>query len=145
VGKHRKGGHALVVGVSLLIAVPLAAGCLLVTNKPAFAAFTIAAVFMLSIYNGPSAVVVDQLAPARYAATLQAVSLFVTHALGDIPAPPIVGMIGEHATIAHSLLVSVVAFGLSGILFTYASRRQIHEPSYHEHGQDTRQQATLTA
>lgn len=145
VGKHRKGGHALVVGVSLLIAVPLAAGCLLVTNKPAFAAFTIAAVFMLSIYNGPSAVVVDQLAPARYAATLQAVFLFVTHALGDIPAPPIVGKIGAHATIAHSLLVSVVAFGLSGLLFVYASRRQVHEPSYHEQEQDGARPATLTA
>jgi len=145
VGNTRKGGHALVVGVSMLIAVPLGAGCLLVTNKPAFALFTTAAVFMLSIYNGPSAVVVDQLAPARYSATLQAVFLFGSHVVGDTPAAAIVGLIGAHATIAHSLLVSVVAFLLSGLLFVYAARRQVHERSYHDDEEATPGPSAVTA
>ena len=146
VGRHRKGGHSLVVGISLLIAVPLAAGCLLVLNKPSFALLTIGAVFMLSVYNGPSAVVVDQLAPIRYAATLQAVFLFGSHVVGDTPAAAIVGLIGAHATIAHSLLVSVVAFALSGVLFIYASRRQARERSFHHDEDDAPgQPATVTA
>lgn len=134
IGRRRKGGHALVVGVSLLLAVPMGLGCLLVSNKPSFAILTMAAVFLLSMYNGPAAVVVDQLAPPRYSATLQAVFLFGAHVLGDAPAASIVGLLGAHATIAHSLLITVVAFGLSGVLFVYTARRQLREPSFHAAG-----------
>jgi len=131
VGRKRKGGHALVVGVSLLMAVPMGLGCLLVSNKPLFAMLTTASVFLLSMYNGPAAVVVDQLAPPRYSATLQAVFLFGAHVLGDAPAASVVGLIGAHATVAHSLLITVLAFGLSGLLFIYTARRQLREPSFH--------------
>ncbi|HEY4187392.1 MAG TPA: MFS transporter [Polyangia bacterium] len=130
VGHRRKGGHALVVGISLLMAVPMSLGCLLVSNKPMFALLTTAAVFMLSVYNGPAAVVVDQLAPPRYAATLQAVFLFGSHVLGDAPAAAVVGLLGAHATIAHSLLLTVVAFALSGALFVYTAQRQLREKSF---------------
>jgi predicted MFS family arabinose efflux permease len=131
IGRRRKGGHALVVGVSLLAAAPLGLAALLITEKPAFALLTAATVFMLSVYNGPVAVVVDQLAPPRYAATLQAVFLFGAHVLGDAPAASIVGFIGGYATIAHSLLVSVAAFAVSGSLFVYTARRQLRETSFH--------------
>ena len=127
VGRHRAGGHALVIGVSLLAAVPLGLGCLLITNKPLFALATATCVFLLSMYNGPIAVVVDQLAPARYAATLQAVFLFCAHVLGDAPAATVVGFIGAHTTVAHSLLIAVAAFGISGVLFVYVARRQRDE------------------
>jgi MFS family permease len=131
IGRRRKGGHALVVGVSLLAAAPLGLAALLITNKPAFALLTAVTVFMLSVYNGPVAVVVDQLAPPRYSATLQAVFLFGAHVLGDAPAASIVGFIGGYATIAHSLLVSVVAFAVSGSLFVYTAHRQLREASFH--------------
>ena len=131
VGRRRKGGHALVVGISLLVAVPLGAGCLLVTNKPIFAILTALSVFLLSIYNGPAAVVVDQLAPARYSATLQAVFLCGAHVLGDAPAASVVGLIAAHATVGHSLLISVVAFAISGVLFLYTARRQLRDKSLH--------------
>jgi predicted MFS family arabinose efflux permease len=134
-GHRRKGGHAFVMGVSLLIAAPLGVGCLLITHKPTFAVLTAMTVFMLSVYNGPVAVVVDQLAPARYAATLQAVFLFFVHVLGDAPAASIVGLIAGHATMAHSLLVTAAAFALSGSLFVYTGRRQLRERSLHAEAQ----------
>lgn len=130
VGHRKKGGHALVVGISLVTAVPLGVGCLLIENKPLFALMTATCVFLLSIYNGPIAVVVDQLAPPRYSATLQAVFLFGSHVLGDAPAAAVVGLIAARATIGHSLLVAVAAFALSGVLFLYTARRQAHETPY---------------
>jgi predicted MFS family arabinose efflux permease len=133
VGRNRRGGHALVVGISLLAAVPLGLGCLLVTNKPTFAVLTATTVFLLSVYNGPAAVVVHQLAPLQYAATLQAVFMFGIHVLGDAPAGTVVGFIGGHATVAHSLLVTVVAFGLSGLLFLYTAHRQRKDRSAPHH------------
>jgi predicted MFS family arabinose efflux permease len=133
VGRHRRGGHALVMGVSLLAAVPLGLGCLLVTNKPVFAVLTATTVFLLSVYNGPAAVVIHQLAPLQYAATLQAVFMFGIHVLGDAPAGTVVGFIGGYTTVAHSLLITVAAFGLSGVLFVYTAHRQRKESSSPHH------------
>jgi MFS transporter, Spinster family, sphingosine-1-phosphate transporter len=123
VSRARRGGHALVVAASLLMAVPLGLGSLLITYKPVFALLTAMTVFCLSMCNGPVTVLVDQLAPARYAATLQAVFMFGIHVLGDATAGSVVGLIGGSTTVAHSLLVTILAFALSGLLFLYVSRR----------------------
>ncbi|MES1171633.1 MAG: MFS transporter [Bacteroidota bacterium] len=131
IGRHRRGGHALVVGLSLVSAVPLGLGCLLISNKPLFAITTALAVFLLSMYNGPAAVVVDQLAPPQYAATLQAVFLFGIHVLGDAPAGSVVGLLGGHMPVSRSLLITVVSFGSAGLLFLYAASRQRREPAHH--------------
>lgn len=128
IGRERRGGHSLVVGISLLTAVPFGLGCLLVEHKPLFVILTALTVLFLSMYSGPATVVVDQLAPPQYAATLQAVFLFGIHVLGDAPAGSVVGFISGTTTVARSLLVTVVAFGLSGVLFLYAAHRQRHEP-----------------
>ena len=123
IGSKRPGGHALVIGASLLMAVPLGLGSLLITYKPVFALLTAMTVFCLSMYNGPATVIVDQLAPARYAATLQAVFMFGVHVLGDATAGSVVGLIGGSTTVAHSLLVTIAAFALSGILYLFVARR----------------------
>jgi predicted MFS family arabinose efflux permease len=131
IGHHRRGGHALVMGLSLVLAVPLGLGCLLITNKPIFAISTAVTVFLLSMYNGPAAVVVDQLAPPQYSATLQAVFLFGIHVLGDAPAGSVVGLLGGHMPVSRSLLITVVCFGTAGVLFLYAAQRQRREASPH--------------
>jgi hypothetical protein len=123
IGSKRPGGHALVIGASLLMAVPLGLGSLLITYKPVFAMLTAMTVFCLSMYNGPATVIVDQLAPARYAATLQAVFMFGVHVLGDATAGSVVGLIGGSTTVAHSLLVTIAAFALSGVLYLFVARR----------------------
>ena len=94
---------------------------------------TFAAAFLFSVYNGPSAAVVDELGPPQYAATLQAVFMFGLHVLGNAPAPSVVGAISDHfhTTIANSLQAATVAFALSGILFLVVARRQRRAPSFH--------------
>jgi MFS family permease len=119
------GGHARAVGISMLLAVPFGVACLLVTWKPAFMALTAVTVFFLSVYNGPSAAVIDELGPPQFAATLQAVSLFCVHVFGNAPAPALVGAIRDATgSTALSLQAAVVAFGLSGVLFLIVARRQ---------------------
>lgn len=123
-GHRRTGGHAFVMGISLLAAIPVGIGCLTVRQPVAFAILTACVVFLLSIYNGPAAVVVDQLAPPQYAATLQAVFLFSVHVLGDAPAATVVGYISGFTSVGNALLVTVVAFGLAGVMFLLVGRRQ---------------------
>ena len=42
-------------------------------------------VFLLSVYNGPAAAVIDELGPPRFAATLQSFAMFWIHVLGNAP------------------------------------------------------------
>lgn len=128
--RRARGGHALAIGVSMLIAVPFGVGCLMISYKPAFMALTALAVFWLSIYNGPSAAVVDELGPPQFAATLQAVFMFGLHVLGNSTAPPLVGLLKNYTSVANALLITVLAFGLSGVLFMIVARRQRRGPSY---------------
>jgi MFS family permease len=118
------GGHALAIGISMLLAVPIGTLALLMTPKVPFMVLTATTVFLLSVYNGPSAAVVDELGPPQFAATLQAVFLFGIHVMGNAPAPPAVGWLADRSSVSHALLSAILAFGLSGVLFVLVSRRQ---------------------
>jgi MFS family permease len=122
--RRAPGGHALAIGVSMLLAVPVGVAALFTMPKVPFMLFTALAAFLLSVYNGPSAAVVDELGPPQFAATLQAVFLFGIHVLGNSPAPPVVGALADHSSVSLALLSAVAAFGVSGILFCIVARRQ---------------------
>jgi MFS transporter, Spinster family, sphingosine-1-phosphate transporter len=122
--KRAGGGHALAIGLSMLLAVPFGAACLLVTIKPLFMLLTAVTTFFLSVYNGPSAAVVDELGPPQFAATLQAVFMFGIHVLGNAPAPAVIGWVAKSTSVATALQLAVLAFALSGVLFMMVARRQ---------------------
>jgi predicted MFS family arabinose efflux permease len=122
--RRAPGGHALAIGISMLLAVPFGTAALFVTPKIPFMILTAAAAFLLSVYNGPSAAVVDELGPPQFSATLQAVFLFGIHVLGNAPAPTFVGTLADHMPLPVALVTAVVAFGLSGVLFCIVARRQ---------------------
>jgi predicted MFS family arabinose efflux permease len=122
--RRATGGHALTIGVSMLLAVPVGTLALFTTPKVPFMILTAGAAFLLSVYNGPSAAVVDELGPPQFAATLQAVFLFGIHVLGNASAPSVVGALFDRSTLPLALMSAVVAFGLSGIFFCVVARRQ---------------------
>jgi predicted MFS family arabinose efflux permease len=122
--RKRAGGHSLTIGVSMLVAAPLAALTLMVTSHPPFMVLTTVTVFFLSVYNGPAAAVVDELGPPHLAATLQAVFMFWLQLLGNTPAASVVGLIADHSSVPVGLQVTVVAFFLSGVLFLLVARWQ---------------------
>jgi MFS family permease len=124
--RRMRGGHALTIGLSMLAAVPVGAAALTTHWIPLFLFLTAASTFLLSIYNGPSAAVIDELGPPHYAATLQAVAMFSLHVFGNSPAPSVIGRISDqfHVPIGVALQAAVVAFGLSGVLFVLVARRQ---------------------
>jgi MFS transporter, Spinster family, sphingosine-1-phosphate transporter len=122
------GGHSMAIGLSLLAAVPFGVASLLITNHPTFMVLTAITVFLLSVYNGPWAAVIDELGPPRFAATLQAVAMFWIHVLGNAPAGPAVGWIADRSTVALALQSTIAAFGVAGVLFVIVARRQRREP-----------------
>ena len=122
--RKRAGGHSLTIGVSMLAAAPLAALTLMVTSHTPFMVLTTITVFLLSVYNGPAAAVVDELGPPHLAATLQAVFMFWLQLFGNTPAASVVGLIADHSSVPTGLQATVVAFFLSGVLFMLVARRQ---------------------
>jgi MFS transporter, Spinster family, sphingosine-1-phosphate transporter len=122
--RRARGGHARAIGLSFLVAVPFGVPALLVTHQLTFMVLTAVSVFLFSVYNGPSAAVVDELGPPQYAATLQGVSLFWVHVLGNAPAPPVIGFIADRFSVAFALQGAILAFALSGVLFMIVAHRQ---------------------
>jgi len=120
-----RGGHARAIGLSLIAAVPFGVASLLITHMATFMVLTAITVFLLSVYNGPAAAVVDELGPPSYAATLQSFTMFWVHVLGNAPAGAIVGGIADktHST-ALGLQTTVAAMGIAGVLFMITARRQ---------------------
>jgi predicted MFS family arabinose efflux permease len=118
------GGHSLAIGLSMLLAVPVGTAALFTEPKVPFMLLTAVAAFLLSVYNGPSAAVVDELGPPQFSATLQAVFLFGIHVLGNATAPKAVGYIYDRRPLPVALMAAVVAFGASGVLFCVVARRQ---------------------
>ena len=131
--RHRNGGHALTIGLSMLIGAPVGAVALMISGHAFFMVMTFSAAFLFSVYNGPSAAVVDELGPPQYGATLQAVFMFGLHVLGNAPAPSAVGAISDHfhTSIATSLQAANIAFALSGVLFLVVASRQRKAPAFH--------------
>jgi len=125
--KRARGGHALAIGLSMLLAVPIGAAALLVMWKPLFMVLTALTVFLLSVYNGPSAAIVDELGPPQFAATLQTVFMFGIHVLGNAPAASVVGALADRSSVSIALQAAILAFGLSGVLFVIVARRQRRE------------------
>jgi predicted MFS family arabinose efflux permease len=132
--RRARGGHALAIGVSMLLAVPVGLAALFTPSKIPFMIFTAVAAFLLSVYNGPSAAVVDELGPPQFAATLQAVFLFGIHTLGNSTAPSIVGELFDRSgSLPVALVSAVVAFGASGAFFCIVARRQRLEAGGESH------------
>jgi MFS family permease len=123
--KRSAGGHAFTIGISMLLAVPVGTVALYTVPEVPFMIITAVAAFLLSVYNGPSAAVVDELGPPQFAATLQAVFLFGIHVLGNASAPSIIGELKDRSgSLPLALMAAVAAFGVSGVLFVIVARRQ---------------------
>ena len=124
--RRAPGGHARAIGLSLLVAIPIGVATLLITHKPAFMVLTALTVFLLSVYNGPSAAMIDELGPPQFAATLQANTMFWIHVLGNATAGPVVGWLADRkgSSVSLALQTAVLAFAASGVLFMIVANRQ---------------------
>ncbi len=129
-----RAGHALVVGVSFILSVPVGLIALFIPAQLAFLALTAVAAFLFSVYNGPIAAAVDEMGPRAYATTLQANFLLVVTLGGNAPAALAVGRASDllrghvAAPLATALVGAMVAFLVSGVLFVVTASLQRRAP-----------------
>ena len=124
--RHR-GAYALVIGVSFVLGGATGWTALHTPQPVIFLVLVAATVFFLSVYNGPAAAMVHELAPAEHAATLQGYFLFGIHLLGNAPAPAAVGWVADRSSVTAALQIPMAAFLVAGLLFLWAARRRARE------------------
>ena len=112
--------YFLVSGVAMLIACPLIL-LMLWTPFPWTWGVIFLAVFFLFFNTGPSNTILANVTHPSIRATAFALNILVIHALGDAPAPPILGKIGHYSWDMAFLLVAAT-MALAGLFWLWGCR-----------------------
>jgi MFS family permease len=91
--KRNRAGYAWTLGLSVLVAVPLAFGAFVATSTFWSMTFLAAAMFFLFLPTGPVNTLILETAPVNLRASAMAISIFTIHLFGDMWSPVIVGQL----------------------------------------------------
>jgi MFS transporter, Spinster family, sphingosine-1-phosphate transporter len=112
-----------VSGIATLLAAPFAYAAFVVHDHPTFWACLSVAELLIFMSTGPINVAIVSEVPPTARAAAMALSIFVIHILGDVPAPPLIGFLSDRGTLASAVMVIPVAVLVSGAIWTYAAWR----------------------
>ena len=117
--KRNPAGYAWTLGLSVLVAVPLAFGAFLAVSTFWSMAFLAAAMFFLFLSTGPVNTLILETAPANLHASAMAISIFTIHLFGDMWSPEIVGRLADSfgGNLQKAVLILPVALIAAGALW----------------------------
>ena len=93
--KRNPAAYAWVLGLSVLVAVPLAFGAFLATDQRTSMACLAGAMFFLFLGTGPVNTLILETVPVNLRASAMAMSIFLIHLFGDMPSPLLVGWLSD--------------------------------------------------
>ena len=108
---RNRAAYAWTLGISVMLATPLALMGFMVPNQLAAQGCLAAAMFLLFMSTGPVNTLTLETVPANLHASAMAVSIFTIHLLGDWKSSEIVGKLSTHWGLPKAVLV------LPGFLF----------------------------
>ena len=112
-----------VSGLSAIAAAPLAVVALTAPSKATWLAALVAGQLCLFASTGPINDVIVAVVPPSERATASAVSIFVMHAIGDVPSPPLIGALSDRTSLGAAILLVPAAILLAGLLWTFGAVR----------------------
>ncbi|HWN93425.1 MAG TPA: MFS transporter, partial [Methylomirabilota bacterium] len=115
--KRTPAGYAIVLAVSVTLAVPVAFAALSLRNTTAAMWVLAAAMFLLFLSTGPVNTLLLETVPAHLRASAMAASIFTIHLLGDMLSPRIVGEVSQNAGLGPAMLVLPAALVPAAILW----------------------------
>jgi MFS family permease len=117
--KRNRAGYAWTLGLSVLVAVPLAFGAFLAASTFWSMAFLAAAMFFLLLSTGPVNTLILETAPVNLGANAMAVSIFTIHLFGDMWSPEIVGRLADSfgGNLQKAVLILPVALIVASALW----------------------------
>jgi MFS transporter, Spinster family, sphingosine-1-phosphate transporter len=121
--KRTPRGNLWLCGVSMLLAAPCAYVALTAPTPTVYWPALVAAELLAFASTSPvNAVIISEVPPAARAAAMAA-SILAIHALGDGPAPTIIGALSDRFSLARAVLIIPVAIVVSGLIWCDAARR----------------------
>jgi MFS family permease len=102
---------------------PLAAAALFAPTAQVFYAAALVCEIALFSHFGPFNVVILRSVPMGLRASAMAVSIFASHALGDLWSPFLIGLLSDHAPMVYGMLLVPATFGLAAIVWQFAPVR----------------------
>jgi len=128
IAKRRANGHVWFCGVSTMLAAPF---CLVALTATTPAIYWTAIVFgqlFLFASTGPvNLAIVNAVRPGQRVAAV-ALSILAIHMLGDVPSPPLIGLVSDHTSLNLAILIVPVFVALAGGTWLFASSRRVSAP-----------------
>jgi predicted MFS family arabinose efflux permease len=94
--KRTRAGYALLLTVSIFLAVPAAFIALRTSSTALSMGFLAAAIFLLFLSTGPVNTLIIETVPVNLRASAMALSIFMIHLFGDMWSPEVVGRLADH-------------------------------------------------
>jgi MFS family permease len=121
--KWTKQSYLWVCGVATLLAAPIAFIAFTSPSKPVYMTAIVISEILVFASTGPvNSAIVNLVSPTERASAV-ALSIFIMHFLGDVPSPPLIGMLSDMSSLARAFLIVPLAILISGLIWVYAAWR----------------------
>ncbi|HKA35516.1 MAG TPA: MFS transporter [Thermoanaerobaculia bacterium] len=121
--KRRKDAYLLVSGWATIAAAPAALVAFVSPNRSVYLPAIVVTQLLMFASTGPiNSAIVNVVAPTERARAL-ALSILGIHVLGDVPSPPLIGLVSDATSLEKAFLVWPVVIVIAGVIWLYAAKR----------------------
>ena len=118
-----RGAYFWLAGLAMPGSVPFIALALVATEPLAIFSSMAIGLTLVFLNTGPSNAIIINVTMPRIRAAAFAINIFFIHLLGDIPSPPVMGLVSDlTGNIFWGLAVTLPALAISGILYCMGAR-----------------------
>jgi predicted MFS family arabinose efflux permease len=112
-----RGAYFWVSGVTMLASVPFLAVTLLATDPVLIFGSMVVGLTLAFMNIGPSNSILTNVSLPNIRAAAVSVNLMAIHFLGDIPSPPLIGLVGGGGHLFWGMAITLPAIALGGVFF----------------------------
>jgi MFS family permease len=121
--KRRKDAYLLVSGWATIAAAPAALVAFVSPERSVYLPALVVTQLLMFASTGPiNSAIVNVVAPTERARAL-ALSILGIHLLGDVPSPPLIGLLSDATSLEKAFLVWPVVIVIAGAIWLYAAKR----------------------
>jgi MFS transporter, Spinster family, sphingosine-1-phosphate transporter len=119
--KRTPHSYLWVSGIATLLAAPFTYLAVAAESKPVYLTGIIVGEVLIFMSTGPvNSAILNEVPPSERATAL-GLSVFTMHFLGDIPSPPLIGVLSDSSSLERAFLIVPVAIVIAGLIWMYAA------------------------
>ncbi len=121
--KRTPHAYLWVSGIATLIAAPLTYLAVSAHTPAFYLTGIVLGELFIFVSTGPvNSAIINAVSPAERA-TAVGLSVLVMHGLGDIPSPPLIGILSDHSSLERAFVAVPIAIVVAGLIWMYAAWR----------------------